>query len=87
MVRVFASSVVDRRFEHPSGHTMDYKIDIYCFSANHAAGNNCQLGIRTMCPSGATCVLRTVVSVHTHYKNPTKPVVLLQIGHHHHHLI
>jgi hypothetical protein len=37
MVSVLASSVVDRRFEFRSGQTKDYKIDIYCFSAKHAA--------------------------------------------------
>jgi hypothetical protein len=37
MVSRFASSVVDRRFEHPSDHTMDYKSGICCFSVNHAA--------------------------------------------------
>jgi len=37
MVSVFALSVVDRRFEHPSDHTMDYKVGICCFSVNHAA--------------------------------------------------
>ena len=30
------------------------------------------LRIRLMCPSGATCLLRTVVSVNKHYKNPKK---------------
>ena len=40
MVRVFASSVVDRRFEHPSGHTMDYKIGICCFSVKHTVLRN-----------------------------------------------
>ena len=37
MVRVLASSAVDRGFEPRSGHTKDYKIDICCFSAKHAA--------------------------------------------------
>ena len=37
MVSRFASSVVDRRFEHPSDHTMDYKSGICGFSVNHAA--------------------------------------------------
>ena len=30
------------------------------------------LRIRLMCPSGATCLLRTVVSVNKHYKNPKR---------------
>jgi hypothetical protein len=39
MVSVLASSVVDRQFEprSPSGQTKDFKIDICCFSAKHAA--------------------------------------------------
>ena len=34
---VLASSAVDRGFEPQSGQTKDYKIDICCFSAKHAA--------------------------------------------------
>ena len=37
MVSVLASSEVDRGFEPRSGQTKDYKIDICCFSANHAS--------------------------------------------------
>ena len=37
MVSVLASSVVDREFEPRSGQIKDYKIDICCFSAKHAA--------------------------------------------------
>ena len=37
MVRVLASSAVDRGFESRSGQTKDYKIGICCFSAKHAA--------------------------------------------------
>jgi hypothetical protein len=37
MVSVLASSAVDRWFEPRSGQNKDYKIGIYCFSANHAA--------------------------------------------------
>ena len=37
MVSVLASSAVDRGFEPRSGHSKDYKIDICCFSAKHAA--------------------------------------------------
>jgi hypothetical protein len=32
MIRVFASSAVDRRFEPRSGQTRDYAIDLCCFS-------------------------------------------------------
>jgi hypothetical protein len=37
MIRVLASSVEDRGFEPRSGQTKDYKIDVCCFSAKHAA--------------------------------------------------
>ena len=37
MVSVLASSTVDHGFEPQSGQTRDYKIDICCFSAKHAA--------------------------------------------------
>jgi hypothetical protein len=37
MVRVLASSAVDRGFKPRSGQTKDYKIGICCFSAKHAA--------------------------------------------------
>jgi hypothetical protein len=37
MVRVFASSSVDRGFEPWSGQTKHYKIGIFCFSTKHAA--------------------------------------------------
>ena len=37
MVSVLASSAVDRGIKPRSGQTKDYKLDIWCFSANHAA--------------------------------------------------
>ena len=37
MVSMLASSAVDRGFEPQSGQTIDYKIDICCFFAKHAA--------------------------------------------------
>ena len=37
MVSVLASSAVDREFEFRSGQTKDYKINICCFTTNHAA--------------------------------------------------
>jgi hypothetical protein len=37
MVSMLVSSAVDRGFEHRSGQTKDYNIDISCFSANYAA--------------------------------------------------
>ena len=60
MVNVLAPSTVDRRFKPWSDQTKDYKIGICCFSAKHAAFNLGEraktgwLGIRIMCPSGAT---------------------------------
>ena len=37
MVSVFASSAIDRGFEPRLCQTKDYKIDICCFFAKHAA--------------------------------------------------
>ena len=37
MVGMFASSAVDLGFDPQPGQTKDYKIDICCFSADHAA--------------------------------------------------
>jgi hypothetical protein len=37
MVSMLASSVVDHVLEPQSGQTKDYKIGIFCFSANHTA--------------------------------------------------
>jgi hypothetical protein len=37
MVSMLALSAVDRGFEHRSGQTKDYKIDMCCFSAKHMA--------------------------------------------------
>jgi hypothetical protein len=60
MVSVLASGAVDRGFGHRSGQTKDRKIDICCFSAKHEAvrrkSKDRFLGIRIMCPSGATCL-------------------------------
>ena len=59
VVSVLASSVVDRGFESCSGHTIGHKICICCFTAKHTVltrNQTCCLGIRIMCPSGATCI-------------------------------
>ena len=37
MIRMLASSVVDRWFEPRSGQNKDYKIGVCCFSAKQAA--------------------------------------------------
>ena len=70
MVRMLASSSVDRGFESRSGQTKDYNIGICCFSAKHAVLRRKSkdwpswLGIRIMCPSGAKCLpADSVVSV------------------------
>ena len=60
MVRVLASSVVDRGFEPRSCQTKDYKIGIFCLSAKHAAlrrkSKTGWLGIGIMFPNGVTCL-------------------------------
>ena len=59
MVSVLASSVVDRGFDPRSGQTKDLNIGICCFSTKHAAlrrKSKDWLGIRIICPSGATCL-------------------------------
>jgi hypothetical protein len=60
MVTVLPSSAEDRGFDPWLGETNDYKIGIYCFSAKYAAlrrkNKTGWLGIRIMCPSGATCL-------------------------------
>ena len=55
MVSMLVSSVVDRGFE-PDWVKPDYEFSICCFSAKHAAlrRKTGWLGIRIMCPSGAT---------------------------------
>jgi hypothetical protein len=60
IVSVLISSVVDRGLESRSGQTTGYDIDICCFSTKHAAlmrnSKDGWLGLRIMCPSGATCL-------------------------------
>ena len=60
MVRVLASSAVDREFEPRWGKTKDYKIGICCFSAKHAAlrrkSKDWLARNQNKCPSGATCL-------------------------------
>jgi hypothetical protein len=41
------------------------------------------LGIRIVCPSGATCLSADCCSVSYHYKNPAKRVGLVQSGPYH----
>ena len=67
MVSVHASSAVDRGFEPRLGQTKDYKIGICCFAVEHTAlsrkSKDCWLGIRIMCPSGATCSFAGLKSI------------------------
>ena len=67
MVSVLASRAVDRGFEPRSDHTKDYKIGMCCYFAKHTSLRRKNkvillfprtgwLGIRIMCPSGATCL-------------------------------
>ena len=60
MVSVLASSAVDMGFEPRSDQSKDFEIGICCFSAKLAAlrerAKTGWLGIRIMCPSGATCL-------------------------------
>jgi hypothetical protein len=60
MVSLIALSVVGRGFKPWSGQTKDYEIGICYCSAMRAAlkekENTGWLGIRIMCPSGATCL-------------------------------
>ena len=60
MVSVIVSSVVEREFESRSGETKDYTV---VFAASqlitHHLGERAKngwLGIKIMCPSGATCL-------------------------------
>jgi len=63
IVSVLASSAVDFGFEPRLGRTKDSKIGICCFSAKHAALMTGLLGIRIMCPSGATCLSASIIKI------------------------
>ena len=61
MVSVLANSVVDRGLEPRSGQTKDYIQLVFVaspLSTQHEGERvkTCWLGIRIMCPSGATCL-------------------------------
>jgi hypothetical protein len=60
MVSMLVSKAVDRKFEPRSDQIKDYKIGICCISAKHTALKSITkdgwLGLRIMCPSGATCL-------------------------------
>ena len=89
MVSVLASSAVDRGFEPRSGQTKDYKIDICCFSAKHAAlrrkstdwlARN-QNNVSEWSDMSTPGLLFQWAST---IKNTTQGVGLVQSGHHHH---
>ena len=60
MVGVLASSAVDRGFKILSGQTKDYTIGMCCspLGTQHSGERTKTgwLGIRIMCPNGATCL-------------------------------
>jgi hypothetical protein len=60
MVSVFTSGAVDRGFEPRLGLTKDNKVGIFAspLSTQYygVSGTTGWLGIRIMCPSGATCL-------------------------------
>ena len=60
MASVSGSSALDRGFETRLGQTKDYEIGICYFFAKHAAlrkrAKTGLVGIRIMCPNGATCL-------------------------------
>ena len=69
MVSVLTSSVVDPRFELRLDQAENYEIGICCFFAKRAVimrflrAKTGWQGIGIMCPSRATCLTTTVVSV------------------------
>ena len=59
MVSVLASNAVDRVFEHRSGQTKTITlvcVASLCTQHSGERANTGWLGIRIMCPSGATCL-------------------------------
>ena len=85
-----ASSAVDRRFEHRSGQTKDYKIGICCFFAKHAALRRKSKdwwarNQDNMSEWGDMSIRGLLFQWASTIKNPAKLVGLVQSGHHHHH--
>ena len=89
MVSMLTSSRVDRGIEPRSGQTKDYEIGICSSSTKHAAlrskskewlaRNQDNVSEWSDMPNPLT-----VVSVSSHYKNPTQRVGLVQSGPYHH---
>ena len=90
LASVFGSSAVDRGFEPQSGQTKDYKIDICCFSAKHAAlrknSKDWLARNQNNVTEWSNMSTRGLLfqSTSTIYKNPTQCVGLVQSGPHHH---
>ena len=88
MVKVLASSVVDRGFDPWSGKTKDYKIGVCCFSAKHAAlrskSKDWLSRNQDNVSEWSDMSTHGLVSVSYYYKNPAQHVGLVQSRHHHH---
>ena len=56
MVSVLTTSAVNRGFESLLCQIKEYIIIFACFSAKHVTKETVWLGIRTMSPSGETCL-------------------------------
>ena len=88
MFRVFTSSVVDHEFEFRSCEAKDYKIDICCLSAKHAAltSMNKDWLVRNQDNVSGHMSTRGLLFSELsryHYQDTIKRVDLLQSGHHH----
>ena len=82
---MLASSAVDRGFKPRWDETKDFKIDICCFSAKHAALRRkskdwLALNQNNVSDWGNMSTRGLLFQ----YKNPTKRVGLVQSGPHHH---
>ena len=86
MVRVLASSAVDFGFEPQSGQTKTKKlVFVYSPQSMQHKGERLVDSESGYCVRVGRCVYpRTVVSVSSHYKNPTKRIYLVQSGSHYH---
>ena len=89
MVSVLVSSAVDRRFEPQSGQPKDYNIGVCCFSSKHSVLRRRKkktgwLGIRIMCPSGATCLSADCCFSKLALYNPANRGGRVKSGPHHH---
>ena len=83
MVRILASSVVDRGFELRSGQTKDYKIGICCFSAKHTTLRGKSKDGLARNQNNVWSDMSTHGLLFQYYKKTTKPVGLEQSGPHH----